>query len=261
LRWNLSPEAIRNKYINIFVLRMKSIDRFLNSISNKKLLVVYPHPDDESVMAGGLIQRALSLGFWVTVLTITEGGKGKIHVNGRGRSVMEIRREEMASAMSILGVADWVMWKFPDGELRKTTVWRERLRRFILETKPGLIVSYDLSGVTGHPDHISLALEVYRAAKKLKTTKLLWTSFVGEMKDKIVGNKVTDYLQTPEYVLNLDLKEAGRKWRAVFAHKSQDLGKFLRASWWWLLFIAREEWYSEADLSKKYRYRYVRFKI
>jgi len=240
---------------------MKSIDEVLGRISNKKLLVVFPHPDDESVMAGGIIQRAMKLGFEVTVLTLTEGDRGKIFVNGRGRSTVEIRRQEMAEAMSRLGVTDWIMWKFPDGRLRKRHIWRERLKVFIHETKPGVIVSYDLSGVSGHPDHISASLEILRVLRTLKRSRLLWVSFEGLMKKKVTDDRVSRYLQKPKYVLNLSMMEASHKWRAVFAHKSQGLGGFLGSFWWPLMFVARQEWYSEPDQKEKYQYRHIKFEV
>lgn len=240
---------------------MKNIDSFLEKVQNKKILFVYPHPDDESVMAGGLIQRASKLGFAVTVLTLTEGNRGKIHINGKGRSVSEIRRDEMASAMSRLGVADWVMWTAEDGKLRKRNYWRARLRKFIEETTPGVVVSYDLSGITGHPDHIALSLEVLRVFKSLKTFRLLWTSFEGEALKRMVNSAVLPYVAPPEYVLELSFVEASSKWLAAFAHKSQRLIGYLKLPWWGLALRSRKEWYSEAKLGVKYRYMFPRFKI
>ncbi len=240
---------------------MKKIEPYLDKITNKKILFVYPHPDDESVMAGGLIQVALSRGFQVTVLTLTEGNRGKIHINGRGRSVTEIRREEMAEAMSVLKVSDWVMWKFEDGKLSKRNNWRTRLRKFIEETKPGAVVTYDLSGVTGHPDHIALSLEILKLFREKRKIKLLWTSFVGKFKKIMVGKKIGDYLVEPNFELELKLGEAAKKWQAAFAHKSQRLAGYVGSPWWILMFAARREWYSEAKLDKRYKYRFTKFKI
>ena len=240
---------------------MKSIDPYLDKIANKKMLVVFPHPDDESVMAGGIIQRAMAWGFEVTVLTLTEGNRGKIFVNGRGRSVSEIRRQEMAEAMSRLAVMDWVMWKFDDGKLRRTKKWQERLATFIKDTQPGVVVTYDLSGVTSHPDHISASLVVLRVLRKMTGVNLLWVSFEGRMKEKIVDKRTAKYLHKPTLELNMTIFEARRKWRAVFAHRSQALGGFLRSSWWLLMFWSRKEWYSEAKFEAKQRYKFVNFKI
>lgn len=247
-------------FIYIFVV-MKSINEVLGGVANKKMLVVFPHPDDESVMAGGVIQRALEMGFEVTVLTLTEGNNGKIYVSGKGRSLAEIRREEMATAMSRLGVADWVMWRFDDGKLRGTHRWREGLVDFIKSTEPGIIVSYDLSGVSGHPDHISAAILIWQTVKKMSDVKLIWTSFDGKLKNRVVDERVLEYLREPSIILDMSLKESWRKWRAVFAHKSQNLQGFLGSPWWYLVFRAKTEWYSEAVPTEKYKFKFVGFKI
>jgi len=239
---------------------MKSIESILSKVPNKKLLVVFPHPDDESVMAGGLILRALSMGWQVSVLTLTEGGRGKIYIHGKGRSAQEIRRAEMARAMARLGVVDWVMWSFDDGKLRREKGWRVRLKKFMEITDPGLVVSYDLSGVTGHPDHVALALEILRMARK-RRLKLLWPSFSGKEKKMMVERRVEKFLQEPEYELSLGLSESWRKWRAAFAHVSQNLAGFVGMPWWIVFLGARCEWYAEMKQGKKYRYRYVKFRI
>lgn len=239
---------------------MKNIEFFLNSFKNKRALVVFPHPDDESVMSGGLIQRMQILGMSVTVLSLTEGESGKIHVNGRGRSLREIRSGEFAKAMGILNVSDWVMWSFDDGKLRKKQDWRKRLKSFIKENNYGLVVSYDLSGVSGHPDHISLSRELLILSRENKF-QLLWVSFFGHMKNVVVNPKVEKYLQEPEYELNLSLGESFRKWHAAYSHRSQALQGFLRYPWWILVFVARREWYTLLVKKLRYQYRHIEFEV
>lgn len=243
------------------ILRIMTIEEVFSKSKNKRLLVVYPHPDDEVVMAGGLIIKAIEAGFWVTVLTLTEGDKGKIFIHGRGRSLAEIRASEQAEAMSRLGVADWIMWKFPDGKLRRQNGWRKRLREFVTETDPGLVVTYDLSGVSGHPDHISLSVELLRIVRQLQEVSLLWTSFKGESVRRLVSRRVRRYLQRPHLELSLTYGQSWIKWTAVFSHKSQNLRSFLKRSKWWLVWQSKTEWYSLPDLSKKHRYRYISFNI
>ena len=222
--------------------------------------MVFPHPDDESVMAGGLIQRLISLGFEVTVLSLTEGESGKIHINGRGRSLREIRSSEFAKAMAVLRVSDWVMWSFDDGKLRYRQDWRKRLRVFVKQMNFGLIVGYDLSGVSGHPDHISLARELLAMYKHNKFV-LMWVSFLGHMREVVVNGKVDRYLAVPEVELYMSLTESWRKWRAAYSHKSQALRNFLRYPWWILFLFARREWYSVPAKRGKYRFVYPPFKV
>lgn len=239
---------------------MKDIAEFLTNFKNKRVLVVFPHPDDESVMAGGLIQRLMRSGFRVTVLSLTEGESGKIHINGRGRSVREIRSAEFAKAMAILRVSDWVMWNFEDGKLKTKQDWRKRLKTFIKQMNFGLVVSYDLSGVSGHPDHISLSRELVSVSRQNKFA-LLFVSFLGHMKEVVVDKRVEKYLLPPEIELKMSLFESWRKWRAVYSHRSQALRNFLKYPWWILFFVARREWYTPALKSRKYSFRYPEFKI
>ncbi len=239
---------------------MKKIEDWLGRVKKKRIAFIFPHPDDESVMSAGLIQRALDLGFDVSVAIITEGSRGKIFVHGRGRSAYEIRRSEMANAMSILGVRDWVMWRFEDGFLKNTKQWRLRLTRYLEAIDPGVVVTYDFSGVTGHPDHVSLS----RFLKKevmAKETKLLWVAFDEERGAEMISNQVGRYASKPDLVLKLNFIESVKKWRAAYSHKSQNLISYLKKPWWWLSFSSREEWYSIPKLGKKYKYRYIRFRI
>ena len=239
---------------------MTDIRKYLSKFTSKKMLVVFPHPDDESVMTGGLILTALSMGWEVSVLTLTEGGSGKIFVNGGGRSTREIRREEMATAMSRLGVTDWVMWRFDDGRLRKTKKWRERLRKFMEIMNPDLVVTYDLSGVSGHPDHISLGIEVLRVVRK-RGVELLWPSFVGEEKRRMVDGRVLKYLQRGTMKLELSLSESVVKWLAAFSHKSQGLSGFIGMPWWLAVLKRRREYFARMENDETYRYRYVKFRV
>src|SRR5436190_21315216 len=45
----------------------------LGAISDSRLLVIAPHPDDETIGAGGLIQRVHAAGGQVRVVFLTEG--------------------------------------------------------------------------------------------------------------------------------------------------------------------------------------------
>ncbi len=75
-------------------------------LSRQKLLVIAPHADDETIQAGGLMQRVKQAGGEVYVLVLSVGnldhytGDDKSHVTGN------VRIQELAKAMEILGVDD-----------------------------------------------------------------------------------------------------------------------------------------------------------
>src|SRR6266436_180186 len=81
-----------------------------------RLLVVSPHPDDETLGAGGLIQRVLHRGGAVAVVLVTSGDgypEGVEVVNGITRPTAEdyrgygkVRQEEAWRVLAMLGVPE-----------------------------------------------------------------------------------------------------------------------------------------------------------
>ena len=72
------------------------------------LLVLAPHPDDESIWCGGLVRRVVEAGGAVDVLFLTDGGAGvpgapRLPEPRRGELVAQ-RREEARRACELLGV-------------------------------------------------------------------------------------------------------------------------------------------------------------
>jgi LmbE family N-acetylglucosaminyl deacetylase len=107
-----------------------------------RLLVVAPHPDDEMLGAGGLMQRVLATGGNVRVVYLTDGdgypegvrmedhveSPSAIDYRGYGRR----RRREARTALAALGFGaskySYTFLSFPDGGLCKLTrtYWSER---------------------------------------------------------------------------------------------------------------------------------------
>ncbi len=77
-----------------------------------KVLVVVAHPDDETLMAGGLMHRLSTEGNEVRVMVLCENGTLRY-----GNS--EANQGPFKDAMGILGVASWECRRFPDQGLDK----------------------------------------------------------------------------------------------------------------------------------------------
>jgi len=236
---------------------MKKIDELLNQIGNKKLLVVFPHPDDETVMASGLIQRALALGWQVKVVCLTRGEAGQVHVHPQGISILKLRRLEMEKAMDILGVKEVVLWHQGDGRLKDRDDWQERLGELVVEYNPGMVVSYGPDGVSGHPDHLSAGRWLFERVKSGADFELLWPAFKGEPR-KYLENKVktAERLSEPELELKMVTSEINNKRAALLAHESQNLSTVL--AW---LDQETAEYFAVPDLEKEYDFSYVEFDL
>ena len=81
---------------------MAEIERVLSS---KKILVVAPHPDDESLGCGGLIAKLAASGSAFCVLFVTDGGASHRDSPTWPRRRLAARREqEAAAALATLGI-------------------------------------------------------------------------------------------------------------------------------------------------------------
>ena len=187
-----------------------------------RTLVIAPHPDDESIAAGGLLQRAIAAGGEVRVIVVTDGDnnpwpirylKKKVHINDADRAEWgALRREESCRALATLGVpvTASTFLAFPDRLL--TTMARRgdlRVRDAIAESiesfAPSLLVvpsAFDL-----HPDHRAIGWFAHYVAKASNIVTYV-----------IHGHPPHARLS---FRLDLNAEEAGRKREAIERHQSQ----------------------------------------
>lgn len=140
-------------------------------------MFVHAHPDDESSKGAATMARYVKEGHRVSVVTCTDGGAGDILNPAMDRPgvkerMVEIRREEIAEALDILGVTDhwWLGYPdsgFVDGFAGDGTLLApdcfynaamdeavERLVRIVRAERPDVLVTYPEGGGYPHPDHI-----------------------------------------------------------------------------------------------------------
>lgn len=81
-----------------------------------KILVVAPHPDDESIGCGGLLAL---YGEQCDVLLLTDGRQGVPSDYNGQEDICMIRRRELEQALKIAGVTSVQYLDAPDGSLKK----------------------------------------------------------------------------------------------------------------------------------------------
>jgi len=103
--------------------RFSGIDAFKK---NQRILILAPHPDDESIACAGIIQKALRAGAWVKIVYLTNGDHNEFaFIVYEKRLTMRqgefiylggIRQKESIKAMNFLGLAekDLVFLGYPD---------------------------------------------------------------------------------------------------------------------------------------------------
>ena len=127
------------------------------------ILVISPHPDDESIGCGGTICKHIMEGDKVEVIFLTSGEKG-----GHGRSEEDtilLREEEAITAAKILQVAEIEFWREPDGAFQPDESCVNRLVNKIELIQPAVL--YVPHEMEQHPDHRAAANLVSLAIKKM----------------------------------------------------------------------------------------------
>lgn len=160
-------------------------------------------------------------------------------------------------AMETLGVRDLVHWQYEDAWLRRTKRWRKELAIAVERFDPSLVVTYDHSGVSGHPDHIAVSVELVKILKPKFTGTLLWASVGQELREELAEQLIgIKYLQQPTHKLEMSETQMEVKRAAIRAHTSQNLNRVL--DW---MERHRGEWFSRVDLSRDYPIKYLPFEI
>lgn len=141
-------------------------------LMHKNVLVLTPHPDDETLGCGGVIMDLIQKNINVEVLLITDGSEGT-----QDREVAENRLHEFHNAMKLLGITQINCWGFRDGLLKQNgEVLRSKLIEILQKScydiiftpyifdyhKDHTIVSYILADcLKPHPNILIAMYEIW----------------------------------------------------------------------------------------------------
>jgi len=170
------------------------------------VLVIAPHPDDETIGCGGALCLHQQRGDRVVVVFLTSGELGLKRLSQE--KAWTVREREATAAARILGVTRVHFLRQPDwmlGDHLKTAA--RALRPILLTEKPQFI--YVPHEAEGHPDH-QAALPVLRLALKA------WRGSVPELR----AYEVWTPLATHDHIENIS-RVMARKLKALRAHQSQ----------------------------------------
>lgn len=227
----------------------------------RRLLACFPHPDDETYAAGGLLAWCADHGIAVRLLCATRGEAG-FDRHGRltpGPALAAARSEELAAACAALGIEAPRFADLPDGGL--ATVDRGAARAVLAAElaafAPQVVVSLGRDGAYGHRDHLAWTALVEAAVRaEPRPLRLLHAAFArghlaplhrlaqraGAIDDGITADMLG--VDTAAVDWRLDVRPyAERKLAACAAHGSQldcRPGSFFRRL---LEPLLVEEWY------------------
>ena len=129
--------------------------------ADRRLLLVFAHPDDESVFAAGLACHTLAGGGRVALCTATPGDRGKVGdppICARER-LGAVRQAELMAACAEIGIATVRVLGYPDRGLASAPAdtIRRQLVELIRAARPQVVVTFDPNGTNLHPDHVAIS--------------------------------------------------------------------------------------------------------
>jgi LmbE family N-acetylglucosaminyl deacetylase len=136
------------------------------------LLLVAPHPDDETLGFGATAAMLQSRGVDVRVVSVSDGGGAYPNLSPLERTWLEqTRRSELRRATHHLGLKSPICLGLPDGRLCDHEIGlADTLSALLCELRPGAWCAATWRG-DGHPDHEAVgraaAVAAQRAGSKL----------------------------------------------------------------------------------------------
>ena len=130
-------------------------------LTGARVLVLAPHPDDESFACGGALRLHAEAGDEVRVVVLTDGGKGDMAGAWERQTYVRTRENEARRACEILGVQTVTFWGIPDRRCVADADTVGRLVELLRSYEPGLI--YVPSPRDRHPDHRAAVEILWRA--------------------------------------------------------------------------------------------------
>lgn len=200
---------------------------------------VFPHPDDESLFAGGLLASAARAGATVKLLCLTRGEAGWSRFGERGAELAERRSQELARAAEALGAEPPTLLDFPDGGLARVPTDRlsDAIGQWLTACAAQVVVSFGEDGAYGHADHVTCANQTLAVVQRLAAPpRLLRCAFApgafsavhrnfARFMDAAALPVAAEALGCPpaagELRLSLDHALVAQKRAAVTAHDSQ----------------------------------------
>jgi LmbE family N-acetylglucosaminyl deacetylase len=176
----------------------------------RPLVVVSPHPDDETLGAGGLIAEWKKRNIPVVVIAVTDGEAA--YPEWKELGTVRAREQEAALAELGVGTKDIVRLRLPDGQVASH---EQELRTLIgtLVTSDSLVIAPWHKDF--HPDHEACGRVAEQAASEagaMLASYLIWTWHRGEV--PLVAS-----LPLRRFLLADEL--CGKRAKALSQHRSQ----------------------------------------
>ena len=158
----------------------------------KHVVIIYPHPDDESFGAAGTALKFRAQGVPVTYLcgTLGEMGRnmGKPNIANR-ESLPEIRKQELINACNVLDInLEMLGYRDKTIEFEDRNEMALNLKGYLEKIQPSLVITHYPEHAV-HPDHNALgaaAIEAVRLMDK-ESRPVVWAQAITNDYEEVIG--------------------------------------------------------------------------
>lgn len=137
------------------------------------MLLAFAHPGDESFSVGGTVAKYVKAGWSVDMLCATSTGSPEL---GKAGVLLGI------SSITYLGYKNEILKNEPTGELE------EAIFQKMMELVPDIVITFDTTGITNHPDHVRTCFSTTFAFQK-------YAQWIG---DKLTGSELYNENMAPK---------------------------------------------------------------
>lgn len=106
-------------------------------------MAIAAHPDDIESWCAGTLAQGINQGTTVRLLLVTSGEHGSSDPQRQAHEVAAQREDEARKAAEILGIAEVVFLRYPDGDVEDTHALRADLVAWIRRWQPSIVFTHD----------------------------------------------------------------------------------------------------------------------
>ncbi|TLP79262.1 PIG-L deacetylase family protein [Maribacter sp. ACAM166] len=155
------------KYI-IAIILLSTI-KFAYAQQSLRVLVIFAHPDEGEIYAGGVAALYSKLGHEVKFMSLTNGDAG--HYSMKPKDLAERRYKEAMKAKEILGLSAYEILDYHDGVLKNTEEIRRKVIKSIEAWNADIVFTfYPAKG--GHNDNMNAGWIVREASEQLDQQRM-----------------------------------------------------------------------------------------
>lgn len=200
------------------------------------MMAIAAHPDDIESWCAGTLAQAIDQGATVRLLLVTSGEHGSSDPRRHAHEVAAQREDEARKAAEILGIAEIVFLRYPDGDVEDTHALRADLVEWMRSFQPSIVFTHDpehpYPAYLGHRDHRIVGRAALDAVYPLARDHL---AFAEQVQTGLRPHKVSEVWLFASRIADtyVDIT-AGfeRKLAARLAHASQTADPLALAAGW-----------------------------